>query len=800
MSDLPRTEFAQLLCRIRDLSGRSLRSLERDTGISSSSLSRYFAGQTVPPWDTVVALCRLVKRDPRPMRRLWEAASRAQPVPAKQKTKARNHLPFDVGDFTGREKELAEVLSLVKSSRAVAIDGMAGVGKTCLAVHAAHLLTEDFPDGQFYLDLFGFTAGREPLDPGSALQFLLSALEISNIPSGTQELSARLRAELSQRQVIVVLDNVANAEQARLLLPGAGASVVLITSRNRLMELEAIPPVSLEAMPETDAAQLFSRAAGDDRGERDPQALSQVLRLCGGLPLAIRVAAARLRHRPGWTVGILAERLGEGTSSLDTAFDMSLRQLEPLQRRVYRLLGLLPGAGFSHELVALLADISPAKARSILEDLVDAHLVQEPAPGRYKLHDLVREHARRVAQAEEHEASRASALQRMLGYYLSCAAAAHDAMPYVLRTGRVSRVPLAVPAFDGREAALAWYDLEHANLVAAFDYAVEAGADEFVSELPMLMRPYFFRRRAGTAEENRMLELAVKAAERLGDRLRLAELRDDLGYARYTAGRTDEAMAEYTAAAALISDVDDPELAGLLAMRRGYLQHDRGFVNNALALYRLAAAQYSAVGHQVGIAYALAYQGWASLLLGRFSEAAELAHAALEPPPGEKIWPPRVTALVTRGLALARSSPETADSLLREALGIAEEDGHLRNRAWCSNMLGVVLRHAGKLDEALHFHRQAFSILEELAEEQWEMDFSNSYAETCRVAGLRDEALARFGRALELARTMTYKREEALAHQGIAAILDLTDAHAAARHRDAEAAILHELGVPGVAL
>jgi hypothetical protein len=218
-------------------------------------LSRYFIGQKVPPWPVVMGLCRLVQRDPRPLRRLWEAASRLPASAGKtsRATKAaaaRNDLPFDVGDFTGRQQELAAVFALVAAHRAVTIDGMAGVGKTCLAVHAAHLMASDYPDGQLYLDLHGFTPGREPLDSGAALRLLLSALDVppGKIPEGTEERAARLRAELSTRRAIVVLDNVASAEQARLLLPGAGSTAVLITSRNRLLELDGVPPVSLAVL------------------------------------------------------------------------------------------------------------------------------------------------------------------------------------------------------------------------------------------------------------------------------------------------------------------------------------------------------------------------------------------------------------------------------------------------------------------------------------------------------------------------------------------------------------------------
>ncbi|NEB76467.1 helix-turn-helix domain-containing protein, partial [Streptomyces sp. SID14478] len=333
----PQEELAARLRMLQELSGLGVRALARDSGLSSSSLSRYLGGQTVPPWPAVISLCRLVKRDPRPLRPLWERCSGPLPAPPRSsrhgRPRPRNDLPRDVPDFTGRRAELTAVLAAVDSHRVVAVDGMAGVGKTSLAVHAAHRLTADHPDGQLYVDLHGFTEGREPLDPDPALRMLLGALDVPSekVPrEGVEELAACWRSELAARRILVVLDNAADADQVRPLLPGAGASVALITSRNRLLGLEEVPPVSLDVLSPQESAELLARASGESDGSggrlaRDPQAAAEVLRLCGHLPLALRLAAARLRHRPGWTVGILVARMAEGTGEFDAAFAMSVR-------------------------------------------------------------------------------------------------------------------------------------------------------------------------------------------------------------------------------------------------------------------------------------------------------------------------------------------------------------------------------------------------------------------------------------------------------------------------------------------
>ncbi|GAA2639169.1 tetratricopeptide repeat protein [Actinomadura fulvescens] len=811
--DDPKDELASRLRLLQELSDRGVRALARDAGLSSSSLSRYLSGQTVPPWSAVIALCRLVKRDPRPLRPLWERASSPLPAPPKASRQVqppspppgtprppRNDLPRDVPDFTGREAQLAAVLAAVEGSRVVSVDGMAGVGKTCLAVHAAHRLAADYPDAQLYVDLHGFTAGREPLGPDPALRTLLAALDVPSekIPQegGIEPLAACWRAELAHRRAVVVLDNAADADQVRPLLPGAGLSVTLITSRNRLLGLDEVPPVSLDVLTPQESAELLARASGDPGGgdgrlAREPDSAAEVLRLCGHLPLALRLAAARLRHRPGWTVGILVERLAEGENEFDTAFAMSVRQLDHAQRRFFRFLSLLPGSTFDEYVAAALADVPLRRARAMLEDLLDAHLVQQPAGGRYRLHDLVHQHARRAATEHDSPAEREAALRRVLDYYVHAAAAADAAMSH-LSPGRdvsAGRPPAELPRFTDKHAALFWFVTEYTNLMAVFEAAVGVGADLHVCELPRFMRAYFARR-CGTTHLNVLFERSLDAAQRLGDPLQLAEAHIDLGFARYNAGRMAEAGAAYEAAAPLVSVAGDARSAAELTMRRGYLRWDEGHVEEPLDLFRLAGSLYADADCPMGTAHATAYEAWAMLQLGHREEAARLARTALDVPHADPAWPPTLTARITLGVAIAHEQPDEAIEHLELALALAREDGHKHNEAWCLNCLGVALRHMGRYEEALASHREAFALLDELFEEHWKIHFLNGYGETCRLAGLPDEALRLHRQALELAPKLGYRNEEALAHEGIAAVLDETDPDAAAEHRAAAQAIV----------
>lgn len=812
----PQDELAARLRLIQELSGRGVRALARDTGLSSSSLSRYLSGQTVPPWPAVLELCRLVKRDPRPLRPLWERANNPLPAPPKTSRQVappslpvdappppRNDLPRDVPDFTGREQALADVLAAVRSDRVVAIDGMAGVGKTSLAVHAAHQLTAEYPDAQLYLDLHGFTDGRQPLDPDAAIRALLAALQVPSekVPQdgGVELRAACWRSELARLRAVVVLDNVADAAQVSHLLPGAGESVAIITSRNRLLELDEVPPVTLDVLTPEESAELLVRASGDARGPdgrlaREPEQAAEVLRLCGNLPLALRLAAARLRHRPGWSVGILVERMAEGANEFDTAFGMSVRQLNRDQRRLFRLLGLIPGSTFTDYVAAAVADVPLRTARTMLEDLLDAHLVQQPAEGRYRLHDLVRQHARNATFEHDTDADRDRALHRILDYYVHTAAAADAAMPFLSPTRPVSAgsPPAELPHFPGRDPAFFWFVTEYTNLMAVFYAAVEVGADVHVCELPRFLRA-FFARRCGTTHLNALFEQSLTAAENLGDPRQLAEAHSDLGFARYNAGRMAEAAGAYAAAAPLIAAAGDPLPRAELTMRCAHLRWDEGDTEEPLELFRQARDLYATSGCPMSAADAIASEAWAMLQLGHREQAAQLAREALDIPVDDPSWPPSLQAQITLGVAIAADEPDEALEHLSTALTLAREDGHKHNEAWCLNCQGVALRRMGRYDEALASHREAFALLDALFEEHWKIHFLNGYAETCRLAGLPDEALRLHRQTLELAPKLGYRLEEAMAHQGIADVLESTDPDAAAHHRAAAQAIQAEL-------
>jgi len=372
-------------------------------------------------------------------------------------------LPAAAGNFTGRDRELDLLTSLPELSRErnaprgtvaiSAINGMPGVGKTALAVHAAHRLAEEFPDGQLFLDLHGHALGYPPREPDEALGALLRALGVpaARIPAQPEERAALFRQRLAGTRTLILLDNALNEAQVRPLLPGTDGCLVMITSRHRLKGLHDAHVVALDVLPEADALTLLHAVTAPTRAAANDAALAEIARLCGGLPLALRIAGALLCHRPAWTPAYLAgllrdeharpATLADGHHDLRAAFALSYTRLDEPQRLLFRRLALVSGQELDAFAAATLLDVAPAAATGLLESLVDHNLLVEHAPGRYRVHDLLRAYARDLADSDP-QADRDSARARLLAYH------AHTAQRAPVL---IARHPRAVP--DGPPSA-----------------------------------------------------------------------------------------------------------------------------------------------------------------------------------------------------------------------------------------------------------------------------------------------------------------------------------------------------------
>ncbi|WP_158893814.1 tetratricopeptide repeat protein [Amycolatopsis anabasis] len=655
------------------------------------------------------------------LRQLHERILRGDAEPRPEPAPRRDTLPHDVTDFTGREAELDRLLTAVSGARSAtatviqAIDGPAGVGKTALAVHAAHRLAEAYPDARLYLDLQGHTEDDQPVDPMDALDTLLRALGVpgERIPNEPATRTALWRAELAGRRALVVLDNAACANQVRPLLPGTARCVALVTSRRRMVDLEGAHTLSLDGLPHADAADLFATIVDDGRITAEPEALDEVVDLCGRLPLAIRIAAARLRTRPAWTLRYLTDRLRQGCGrltelaagdrSVPAAFDLSYRNLTGAQQRLFRLLGLVPGPNFDAHAAAALTGCAREDAESLLEALVDVHMLQQPEPGRYRFHDLLRHYAGDKAQQDESESACRTALGRLLDYYLHTAAAAVNTLsPHEENRWPELPDPAPLTAYD---QALAWLDAERPNLLAAAARVADHDRHAHAWRQSSILGHYLHLRYR-VADAVTLDTHALAAARGLGDRIGEGQALHRLGYDCYRLDQYEQARLHYERALAIFREIGDHGLEG-------------------------------DVLRDLGVVYAE---------FGRYADAIDVNRRALTIARDMEDRGSAGDALSNLGIVYERLGNH-ADSVEhhRQALAIAREIGHRPGECFTLCELGVTRRHLGQYREALEHHRRALAIAREIGHR------ANEGFVLCRIGEIH-ESLGRYAEALELHR------------------------------------------------
>jgi DNA-binding SARP family transcriptional activator len=571
---------------------------------------------------------------------------------------ARRNLPRDIEGFVGRDQETARVLSSldrrggrpgrsrepgpVPPLRVFAIDGMAGVGKTSLAVRLAHLVADDYPDGQLYLDLHAHSVGQEPLTAATALDRLLRAVGVpgDRIPVEAEERAATWRAEIADRRMLLVLDNAAGAAQVRPLLPGSAGSLVLVTSRRRLAGLQDCEFLSLDVLPADEAATLFALAAGDVRPAAEPEATAAVVRICGNLPLAVQIAGARLRHRGAWNIAHLLDRLGDEERrlaelrvedrSVAVAFGLSYRSQTPDRQRIFRLLGLFPGPEFTVRAAAALAGTDALEADEALEDLVDAHLLDQSSAGRYRFHDLLGVFAARQCREEEPEPARRAAMERLLDFYVLTVDNAEE----LIRPHRLDRADRpsddrAAHRFADRAAALAWLDAERAGLVALVRAAGEHGLDHQGWQIARYLWGFYETRRLW-ADWIACSELALPCARRDGDLLAEARLLVGLGVCRHDLRQYAEAVDHYHSALRLMRRIGFRSGEAGVLTNLGNSYRRLGEMEKSIDCQRQSLEIFRESGDRPGTGVALANLGERYRDAGRFEESIACQRQALE--------------------------------------------------------------------------------------------------------------------------------------------------------------------------
>ena len=524
-------------------------------------------------------------------------------VAGKQPPAALRTLPRDTAAFTGRIPELDRLVAAVSGTTAIggvvgiyAVDGMAGIGKTAFAVHAAHRLAARFPDGQIFLRLHAHTAGQRPVDPVEALATLLLTTGVApqQIPPGLEARSAAWRGQLAGKKMLLVLDDAALSDQVRPLLPGSAGCLVLVTSRRRLTALEEAAPISLGTLPPGEAADLFVRLADSPGLQPGHHAVAEITGLCGYLPLAIRLVAAGLRHHPAWTVTDLAGELATARDrlaalqaedvSVAAAFDLSYHDLTAGQQRLFRRLGLHPGADIDTYAAAALDDTDLQATRRRLGELYDQNLIGEPARGRYRLHDLLREHARARVAADDAAAENQAAIGRLLDYYLHTAVTASQHIAWrtsVADSPLWGPAPTWAPELRTEEQAIAWLGTERANLHACAGYAAAHGRLVHAVWIPVATSG-FLHTQGHWNEAASLGQAALSAARTIGDRQGQA-------WALHQLGIVQDLTGDYPAAA---SSTQALQLFRDLGDRRGqaWALHDLGGVQERTGDHPAAAA------------------------------------------------------------------------------------------------------------------------------------------------------------------------------------------------------------------
>ncbi|MEU8321325.1 BTAD domain-containing putative transcriptional regulator [Nonomuraea sp. NPDC048881] len=656
-------------------------------------------------------------------------------------------LPAAVSDFTGRKEVAVRVHTLLSAQSSaegvpvVALCGIGGVGKTTLAVHVAHAADDLFPDGQLYADLRGHS--DEVTAPESALGGFLRALGIPPdvIPDGLAERSALYRSLLSDRRILVLLDNARDADQVSPLLPGSPGCATIVTSRAKLADLPAARLIDLDVMEPDEALSLFSSVAGPERVAAEHGAAMDVVAACGFLPLAVRIVAARLAARPSWTVASLVPRLADeqrrldelrvGNLAVEATFALGYGQLEPAQARAFRLLSLPKGPDISIGAAAAVLAMNMYETEELLESLVDMSLLEATAPGRYRFHDLLRLFARRVLDKTERPEDKTLALRRLLGFYLASSRSAHR----LAYEGSMIPDNLAVVGsgltFTTVDEAVAWLISEGDSLFAAINQAATTStapaptageqllpaADMLVAMEPLL--------EAGThtREFDQGTRAVLAAALNLGDEASELRSRYVLGRVLFAGNQLSESETHFRRVYELSDTRGEKIVTGEVLNALAVVVGRQRRHTEALTLFDAASRYYRENGVPAGEALVLSYSARDHLGLGH----AEDAIAAAE-----------------KGLAIFTE--------IGSGAGTARARYHL----------GIVLSRVGRLTEAVHHHAECLAFFRSSKQRVWEQRVCSRLAETFIAAGRYPDAVRHAEQALMVSREIGHPYGEAL--------------------------------------
>lgn len=692
-------------------------------------------------------------------------------------------LPHDAAGFAGRDDELARLHALLPPEQGQgpantvvisAIGGAAGIGKTALAVHWAHQVRDRFPGGQLYVNLHGFDHDREPLESGEALELLLRSLGLAAAETpADDEAQARLyRTLLADRRLLVLLDNAASAEQVRPLLPGSPSCCVVVTSRNRLGGLVArdgAHALPLDLLLPAEARAVLSKALGADRVSAEPLVADELIRLCGSLPLALRVAAARLTGDPGLRLADLVTEMSEGNrlealdqdgddnSPLRTAFSASYRVLAPVARRLFRLLGLFPGPELTADIAAALLDVPLPQARRLLGTLAAAHLIEPVTVGRYRFHDLLREYARESAQVEETAADRGAALERVLIWYLHAARTVGGTwllpeLPRDLGQGDQQGLPSAAEATQ-------WLQAEGANLLALINQAARHGPRAVSWHLANALFGYFWLH-LPRATWQATAQTALDAATAEGDLFGQAVMHSSLGLVQSDWGHGRQALEHHARVRDISRELGWATGEAAALGGRSLAEWSMARLNSAHEHVTTGLRITREAGNRHLEALGLVVLGVVCRDLGRLHEAAD--HLELAIIRNQEIsWWDNSLALQNLGWAYWELG-RLADGLdvLGAEVTADERRGYRNGRAMMLDAVAKINIEFGRHDEALEHAERAFALAKDRGRRWIQASILNTVAAAHRQLTHFDRSVQADSQALALAREARFRRPE----------------------------------------
>ncbi|WAX79210.1 AfsR/SARP family transcriptional regulator [Streptomyces sp. KMM 9044] len=705
-----------------------------------------------------------------------------------------DNLPRDV-PWVGRRDELQRFTSALREGSGTpgavvtveAIDGMGGVGKTALAVHAAHALRDRFPDGRLFLNLGGHAVDRSALAPERALAELLRliGMDAKELPQSLDELVALWRTRVRERRMMVILDDAAGAAQVRPLLPGASPTAVVVTSRHRLPGLPGVRPVSLDVLPRGDAVALFEQRLGERRDTRTSD-IEEIVRICGRLPLAIEIAASRLLARPSWsTSDLLGQLTGgsgdgrlseirDGERSITHVFALSYRSLDSLQRLGFRRAGLHFGAEFGPYAVAALTGLTVDVAERILEELLTRHLVSEPSPHRFAMHDLLRVFTRSLSGTEsdmDTEADSREAVRALVDHYVRVADRADRlAYPYRSRIG-MDTIGVSVtqgPQISTPHAAEQWLITESANLLDALDWTRQYGSEHQLAQTVHVLAGFLDMEGYLSLAEP-LLRRAVTHWKAVGDDPARARALLDLGVVHTHGGRSGEALEAAREALGVARALQDPELEGECVRQLAMPLWQTGQYGLAQSLLKRTLPFQLKIGNLLHVARSHNLLGITELHMGQNREAMESFRSALSGFAGVGDDRGRYRTLNNIGeLQQRMGDPEAAERTYREAISVAAGMGskgdhatlHM-NLASVLTILGEERRSPALAEEALALYESALRVLRSIGDLRGEAIALSGTGAAHRAAGRPERALPAHVAALALARRVQAAREEA---------------------------------------